>query len=70
MTPDALIAIIILLVGGYWVQLIYRLHKAESEIAEIRKEFTKAFLDASTAALAASNALVAAAQAIRKNGHK
>ena len=69
MTPDALhstlIAIIILLVGGYWVQLIYRLHKAEQRIDEMQRDFSKALLDAANAAVAAANAIAAAAGALR-----
>lgn len=62
MTSDTQTTIIILLVGGYWVQLIYRLHKAENEIADLRKE-----LGASTTAVAvaAANALSAAAAALK-----
>ena len=65
MTPDSLIAIIILLIGGYWVQLIYRLHKAEAEISEMRRDFSKAMLDMANAAVIAANAVAAAATVLR-----
>lgn len=66
MTPDSLIAIIVLLIGGYWVQLIYRLHKAEAEIKEMRTDFSKAMLDMANAAVVAANAVAAAAVALRR----
>lgn len=66
MTPDPLITIIVLLIGGYWVQLIYRLHKAEQKIDEMQRDFSKALLDAANAAVLASNAIAAAAMSLRK----
>lgn len=63
MSNDTLTGIIVILIGGYWVQLMYRLHKAEEEISLLRKE-----LAASTTAVAvaAANALSAAAAALVK----
>lgn len=63
MTNDALVSIIVLLVGSHYASLIYRLHKAETELAEIRKEFAVAAI---AAANAAAQAAVAAASALRK----
>ena len=59
MSNDALTAIIILLIGGYWVQLIYRLHKAEARIDEMQRDFSKSLIDA-------ANAIAAAASAVAK----
>ena len=56
MTTETLTAIIILLVGAHWASVVYRLHKAENELSEIRKEFA-------AAAIAAAHAVAKAAQA-------
>lgn len=61
MTNEALWTTVIVLVGGYWVQLIYRLHKAEAEIAELRRDLSRA---TTQVAVATANALAAAAQAL------
>lgn len=63
MTTEALYGVIVILVGGYWVQLMYRLHKAEEEISQLRKEFATS---TTAVAVAAANALNAAAQAMVK----
>ena len=55
MTNDSLVAIIVLLIGSHYASLIYRLHKAEQELAEMRKEFA-------AGAIAVANAAVIAAQ--------
>lgn len=55
MTNESLIAIIVLLVGAHYGTLVYRLHKAEAELADIRKEFA-------ISAIAVANAAVIAAQ--------
>lgn len=62
MSNESLSAIIVLLIGGYWVQLMYRLHKAEQEIAELRRELATS---TTAVAVAAANALSAAASALK-----
>lgn len=57
MSNETLVAIIVLLVGAHYGSLIYRLHMAERELADMRKDF-------SAAAIAAANAAVVAAQAV------
>ena len=56
MSTESLWAIIILLVGAHYANMVYRLHKAEDELAAIRKDFA-------TAAIAAAQAIAQAAQA-------
>lgn len=63
MTNEALVAIIILLVGSHYASLVYRLHKAEADLAEMRKDFAHAAI---AAANTAAQATVAAAAALRK----
>lgn len=70
MSNEALIATIFLLVGSHYATLIYRLHKAELELSEMRKEFATAAIAAANAvaqaATAAAQAAVAAGAALRK----
>lgn len=63
MSNESLTGIIVLLIGGYWVQLMYRLHKAEEEIASLRKELAQS---TTAVAVAAANALSAAASALER----
>lgn len=63
MSNDALVTIIIMLIAAHYASLIYRLNKAENELAEIRKDFSAAAI---SAAVAAANAVSAAAAALKK----
>lgn len=63
MSSEALWAIIVLLVGAHYAVLVYRLHKAEDELASIRRDFASAAI---AAANAAAQAATAAMQALKK----
>lgn len=58
-----LIAIIILLLGAHYGSLIYRLHMAERELDEMRKDFAKTAIAAANAAVVAAQAIASAANA-------
>jgi len=53
-TTEALVAVIVLLVGSHYASLIYRLHKAEEDLKDMRKELSQASI---SAAVAAANAI-------------
>lgn len=69
MSNESLITIIILLVGSHYGSMIYRLHKTEQELDDIRKEFAASAIAAANAAVIAAQAVAAAAQAIVRNGN-
>lgn len=68
MSYEALIALIVVLVGSHYASLIYRLHKAEGDLAEMRRDFTTAAINAANAAVVAAQAVAAAAAAIAAKG--
>lgn len=57
MSNEALISIIVLLVGAHYVSLVYEIRKVKADVDSLRKEVTDAAL---AAAKAATAALVAA----------
>lgn len=63
MTYEALVAVIILLIGGHYGSLIYRLHVAEKELSDIRKDFAASAIAAANAAVVAAQAVASAANA-------
>jgi len=61
-TNKTLVAIIVLLIASHYGSLVYRLNKAEDELALMRKDFAAAAIQA---AVAAANAVSAAAVALK-----
>lgn len=68
MSNEALVAIIILLVGAHYANMVYRLHKMEEKLEEMRKDFTASILTSAGAAVSAAQAVAVAAQTLVKNG--
>lgn len=60
MSTEVLIGIIIMLIGAHYGTLVYRLHRAEDELAEIRKDFAAAAIAAANAVAQAATAATAA----------
>lgn len=63
MSYEALVAVIVLLIGAHYSSLIYRLHKAEGELADMRKEFANSAIQVANASVIAAQAIAAAATA-------
>lgn len=63
MTQESLVGIIVLLFGSHWASVVYRLHKAENELLEMRKDFSIATIAVANAAVVAAQATASAANA-------
>jgi len=57
---EALWAIVVLLIGAHYANMVYRLHKIEEDMAQMRKDFSLAAIGAATASANAANAAIAA----------